>query len=217
MTDVPAFAPPSSADPTPAAAPAEPYSITELQLVLRRPGSAFDLVLARRDRLAATITTGSAVWWLALVLLACTALASLPYGFVRGTSAWWKVGVLFSGSVLLCYPALQVFGAYLGSRMQPAQNLALALVVSSVAALFTLGFFPIAWFLGQTMQAGDWIDANVASVVMLGAALLAGLLQLSRCLVRDASLRTNGLLLAAWQFLVVCVALRMARALDLLW
>lgn len=213
MTDTPALAP----TPVPIAVPAEPYSTAELRQLLRRPAAAFDLVLARRDRLAATITAGTAAWGLALLLLVCTALASLPYGLVRGADAWWRIGVLFSGAVLLCYPALQVFGAYLGSRMQPAQNLALALVVSSVAALFSLGFFPIVWFLGQTMQVGDWIDADTASVVMLAAALLAGLLQLSRCLVRDASLRANGLLLLVWQLLVVGVALRLARTLGLLW
>lgn len=116
---------------------------------------------------------------------------------------------------MLCYPALQVFGAYLGSRLRPSQNLALALVVSGVAALFTLGFAPIVWFLGQTMRAGDSIDTDTASTVMLGAALLAGLVQLSCCATHDRMLRRNGILLIAWQVLVICIALRMARSLNL--
>jgi hypothetical protein len=200
-----------------AAALAEPYSSGELRLLLQNPGRTFDVVLAGRERLAATIGAGRTPWLLVSVLLLCTTLASLPYGIVRGAECWWKIAALLGGSTLLCFPSLQVFGAYLGCRLRPIQNLALALVISSVAALFTLGFCPIVWFLGQTMAVGDWIDADVASLVMLAAALAAGLAQLTRCASTDPSLRANGSLplLAVWQLLVAFVALRMARALGL--
>lgn len=61
-----------------ALAAAEPYSLADLVNLLRRPGNAFEVVLARRDRLAATITHGEAVWGLAVALSACTALARCP-------------------------------------------------------------------------------------------------------------------------------------------
>ena len=217
---------PDPCDPAPAPAPppagpiaiAAPYTAAELRAVWRHPDHAFEFLLARRDRLAASIAGGDTLWQLVLVLVACTVLASIPYGFVRGSGSWWKIGVLFGGSVCLCFPSLQVFGAYLGSRLRPTQNVALALVISSVAALFTLGFFPILWFLGQTMMAGDWIDANVASIVMLGAALAAGLAQLLRLVRHDQALLPSRsvALLVAWQLLVLFVTLRMARALELL-
>lgn len=229
MTDPELPPPDPTPDPLPAprvrpaaaaALPApRPFDDGELAAVLRRPAQALAVVLAERQRLAASIGSGSAPWRLVLLLLACTALAALPYGLVLGLPAWWKIAALFGGSVLLCYPSLQVFGSYLGSRLQPLQNLALALVIAAVAALFTLGFCPIVWFLQATMRQGDWIDAAKVSVVLLAAALLAGLAQLTHCVALDRTLRpqpTSYGLLLAWQLLVLFVTLRMARALDLL-
>jgi hypothetical protein len=196
-----------------------PFAAAELRGVLRDPAQALEIVLAARPRLAASIAAVGRPWPLVAVLALCTTVASLPYGLVLGASAFWKVTVLFGGSVLLCFPSLQVFGAYLGSRLQPVQNLALSLVIASVAALFTLGFAPIAWFLTATMAQGDWIDAHDVSLVLLAAALVAGLGQLTRCVRLEAGLlpnRSSLAVLVAWQALVVFVTLRMARALGLL-
>ncbi|MEO6596158.1 MAG: hypothetical protein ABIP94_15530 [Planctomycetota bacterium] len=198
---------------------ATPFATAELRALVRSPSRALDIVLGERQRLAASIAEGSAPYALVAILAACTVLASLPYGLVRGWSFTFRIAAFYGGSVLLCWPSLQVFGAYLGSSLRPLQNLALALLIASVAALFTLGFAPIVWFLQATMADGDWIDADVAYVVLLALGLLAGLGQLGRCVASTKKLRplrSSWLLLGGWQMLVVFVAWRMARALDLL-
>ena len=196
---------------------AVPIRDDELRTMLRQPGMAFDLLLGSRERLAATIRDEHPPRTLCVALLVATVVASLPFGLVQGGAAAWKIAALFGGSVLLCWPSLQVFASYLGTPLRPAQSLALALTISAVAALFTLGFAPILWFLRVTMTAGDHIDATDAACGMLALALLAGLWQLARCSGADARLRNHrsfGLLIL-WQLLVVFVAVRMARALAL--
>ena len=209
--------PPNGASATAAVATHPAFTDSELRSALRRPAEVLDLVLSRRQRLAASIAEGNNPWLLAALLAVCSVIASVPFGIVRGVGAWWKVAALFGGTALLCFPSLHVFGAFLGGRLRPARNLAFALVIPGVAALFTLGFFPIAWFLAVTMQAGDVIDADKAATAMLAAALLAGLAHVSRCAAQHRSLLANGSwpLLFAWQCLVVFVAFRLARALAL--
>lgn len=221
MTDSTPLPPPAAPPATPPAASpaAPPFLAAELRALWITPGHACEVLLTDRERLAATVAAGPRPWPLVAVLLACTALATIPYGFARGGAAFWKVGALFGGATLLCFPSLQVFSAYLGSRLQPVQNLALSLLVAAVAALFTLGFSPIVWFLGLTMAKGDWIDAGGASVALLAAALFAGLAQLLRCARLHAGLlpcRGSFGLLLGWMVLLGFVALRLARELDLL-
>lgn len=121
--------------------------------------------------------------------------------------------------MLLCSPSLQVFGAWIGCRLRSGQTLALALVVAAVAALFSLGFAPILWFLDVTMRDGDWIDAADVARLLLGCSLLAGLVQLLQSvLARPQVLRSRGgaWLLLGWELLVLGVTWRMARVLGLL-
>ncbi|MGB3969866.1 MAG: hypothetical protein WBO45_24240 [Planctomycetota bacterium] len=214
MTDpLPAACPPSPTNAAPPA-PAAPWDEAELRAVLRAPGRTFDFVLAQPGRLVATIAGGAHLRLLVALLLGCTAFASIPYGVVQGGAAAWKVAVLFGGSVLLCWPSLQVFATFLGMRLHPTQSLALSLLISGVAALFTLGFAPILWFLGATMQDGDQLTAADASRAMLVLAMAAGLLQLVRCAARDTDSRARWLLLLPWLVLVVWVTRRMARVLG---
>jgi len=197
---------------------AEPFGFADLVGMARSPSRVLDMVLAERPRLAASIALSTAPWTLVAVLVLCTAVASLPYGVVDGWSNAWRVAALYGGSVLLCWPSLQVFGAYLGSSLRPLQNLALSLLIASVAALFSLGFAPIVWFLRATMVNGDWIDGNAVYVVLLAFGLFAGLGQFSRCVAGHRDLRPfgpAGILLLSWQVLVVFVTWRMARALGL--
>ncbi len=39
--------------------------------------------------------------------------------------------------MVICFPSLQVFSAYLGVKISITQNLALALIIPAAAALFT--------------------------------------------------------------------------------
>ena len=127
--------------------------------------------------------------------------------------------VLFLGSVLLCFPSLQVFGSYLGVRMHPAQNLAIALVIPSAAALFTFGFAPIYWFLDFTMPVDAGTQGGtVTRVVLLVFSLLLALSHLNRCLFADSNLkvlRENWALWVGWQVLLVFLTYRMAETLDM--
>ncbi len=198
---------------------AEPFAHADLDGLWRRPARSLDIVLADRARLAASIGAEPRPWRLVMLLAVSAVAATLPYGLVRGGDAWWRIAALYSGSVLLCYPSLQVFGAFLGNRLHPMQGLAMSLLIASVAAFFTLGFFPIVWFLGSTMRAGDWVTHDTASVVLLTVAFFAGAGRFLRCAVGAPALfakRCAWAMLLAWLCLVAFVTLRMARELELL-
>ncbi|MGC6486213.1 MAG: hypothetical protein ACON4Z_01080 [Planctomycetota bacterium] len=197
---------------------AVPFAPDELTATARRPHRLLDVVLGERRRLAATLRGGDALPALLLALLVCSLLAALPFAAVDGGDRVAHVAALFLGSVLLCYPSLQVFGAYLGVRLKPAQCLAIALVIPSAAALFTLGFAPIYWFLQVTMPAAD-ADLNVTRIVLLVLSLVLALSHVNRCLYGDvhlAPLRDSWALWAGWQLLVVFLTWRMAETLGML-
>ena len=221
MTDAPTADVPPPAPHGDATAPRRPpapapFSRDELRAALTRPGRALEVALGDGPRLRASIDDGAVPWRLVQLLAACATLAALPYGFVLGASAWWKIATLYAGSMLLCWPSLQVFGTYLGSRRQPMQTLALALTVASTAALFTFGFAPILWFLDVTMASGDRINARDAGTVLLALAFAGGLRHGSRCFsARDEGV-PRALSFAIWLLLVTFVTCRMARTLDLL-
>ena len=204
---------------TPAApVPVVPFDLAELRAMYRSPLRVFDAVLGDRPRLSANIAGATSLRDLIALLLGCSAVVALPYGLVLESGAAWKVVALYLGSVLICLPALRIFGGYLGWTWRSEQYVALALVVSAVAALFTFAFAPILWFLRATMEVGDWIDAHDLSVGMLGIALFAGLAQLCRTL-RDGRvlhpMRGSHPLVLAWQVLLIGITLRMARVLGL--
>lgn len=195
-----------------------PFGPGELAATATRPHRLLDVVLGERRRLAATLHGGDALPALLAALVACSLLGALPFAMVDGLDRAAHVAALFLGSVLLCYPSLQVFGAYLGVQLRPAQCLAIALVIPSAAALFTLGFAPIYWFLQWTMPAidGEW---NLTRIVLLVLSLLLALSHVNRCLYADARLsplRDSWALWAGWQLLVVFLTWRMAEALGML-
>jgi hypothetical protein len=193
------------------------FDAAELRAALYLPHRMIDLVLGQRERLSRTVADGRHLGALAAILLLATVTLSLPYGAVLGPGRVWRVAVLLLGSVLICFPSLHVFSSYLGCRMSVGQNLVLALVTSSVASMFLLGFAPIAWFIRVTTPAGSPTTAGVA-VGLLVAALLAGILRLSRSLASDDPLRPSESyrwLLLAWQGLFAYVAYRMGVYLGL--
>lgn len=197
---------------------ATPFAAGELAATARRPHRLLDVVLGERRRLAATLHGAEALPALLAALLVCSLLAALPFAVVDGLDRTAHVAALFLGSVLLCYPSLQVFSVYLGVRLQPLQCLAIALVIPSAAALFTLGFAPIYWFLQFTMPAAaaGW---NVTRIVLLVLSLVLALSHVNRCLYSDARLaplRDSWALWAGWQLLVVFLTWRMAETLGML-
>ena len=203
----------------PAAAPtAQAIAPDEWRAALQRPGSLLTLVLEQRGRLAATVSDGRGLGWALLALLLCSVVSALPYGFVLSPARAWRIAALFVGSLAICYPSLQMFSSYLGSRVPAGSNLLLALCVTAVAGLFTFGFFPIVWFLDATMRQGDLVTAADASVALLAVSLGAGLWQLLRCQQLAAVLTADRgcWLVRAWMALLVYVTWRMARALELL-
>jgi hypothetical protein len=143
----------------------------------------------------------------------------VPFAVVDGTSRAGHVAVLFLGSVLLCFPSLQVFGAYLGVKLSLAQHLSIALLIPAAAALFTFGFFPIHWFLGATMPPDSAWNGTRVRVVLLVCSLLLALSHCNRCLFVDPALkalRSNWPLWLGWQVLLVFITWRMAETLGLL-
>ena len=135
-------------------AKAEPFSERELMQALARPHRIIECVLGGKERLAANLTSGQALGWLVLLLLATSLLSTIPYGAFSPTRTFWKIAVLYTGSLLLCFPCLHTFAEFLGFRLGLGRTFALALVITSVAGLFTFGFFPIIWFIDFTTQAG---------------------------------------------------------------
>lgn len=197
-----------------------PYSITELWATLRRPGRLVSLLLVDRDRLGLTIAREHRLPALALLLIAGTALLALPLGAVFAPTRPFRVAVLLLGSLAICLPSLQIFSAYLGARLRPAQTLSLALTMTAVAALFTFAFAPIAWFLDLTMRGAPLVTSRAMTLVLLGASIIFGLRHLVRLLRTDGNLRALGLpaapVLLAWQALFAFICFRMAGLLQLL-
>lgn len=212
--------PPPLAPPTPAAAPApapDPFSRADLLACLTRPANLLDVVLAARGRMIANVNQKAHLPILLIVLALCSVLATLPFAVVDGGLHAARVALLFAGSALICFPSLHVFASYLGLRLSVEQNLALTLVIPAAAALFTLGFAPIHWFLAATMPADSAVSATTTRIVLLVAALLLSLSHLNRCLFGDVTLeqlRASWPLWIGWQILLLWITWRMAQTLG---
>lgn len=191
----------------------------ELARALRRPHHLIRLVLVQRERLFASIAREQHLWQLAGALLLGSLLYALPFGAVLGVARFWRVALLLLGSLAICVPSLHVVGAFIGSRLQLAQTLCLALVISAVASLFTFGFFPIMWFLGATMGEGSAVEGGLA-VGLLAVSLGAGVAQFVRSQRAVSLLRelkpTFTLLLVGWLGLLAFITFRLAESLELL-
>ena len=199
--------------------PDAPFTTAELRSCLVRPQRLLDVVLVERGRLVASVLQPANAIALAAALLVCAVAFAVPFGLVEGVRRGGHVAMLFLGSVLLCFPSLQVFGSYLGVRLSIAQNLAIALLIPSAAALFTFGFFPIHWFLLWTMSADASLTTSGVRIALLAVSLLLGLSHCNRCLFLDPNLkafRSSWPLWIAWQALLLFITWRMARALDML-
>ncbi|MDH5492205.1 MAG: hypothetical protein OEY14_09640 [Myxococcales bacterium] len=206
---MPAAGPPYrvGADPAPVA---EPFSRAELLEAMRRPARLIDLILAERARWMRTVSQGQNAALLAALMGLAGLLFALPYGLVLGLDRAWHIAALFLGSVAICWPSLHIFGSYLGLRVETGQSLALGLLVGAVASIFSLGFAPILWFLGATMDPRiSAMTLGTISALLLGVALLVGLAQLRRCLKLRRADPSLGWLMVIWQGLVLFITYRM--------
>lgn len=196
------------------------HSREELITALRRPDQLLQLVLVQRERLHVSIARDANLWWLVGVLMLGSMLYALPFGAVLGLERFWRVSALLVGSIAICVPSLHVVGAFIGSRLQLAQTLCLSLVISSVAALFSFGFFPIIWFFGATMEEGSLVGPGAMAVMLLCVSQLAGVAQFLRSQHAVSLLRefkaTFKVLLVGWLFLHSFITYRLAGALELL-
>ncbi len=202
----------------PTAEVVEPHGSNLLRSVFLRPMRMLEVVLSEQEKLARTIASGDNLVILVLGLLYATVLFSLPFGAVIGIERFWRVAVLLVGSLGICLPSLHVFGAYIGCRISIRQNLALGLVITCVAALFTFGFFPIVWFLDATIESESArVSVGHLGVVLLAFSVVAGIVHLIRCLRRFHGLvAAYPLVIIFWQALFIFITYRMARLLDLL-
>lgn len=199
----------------------EPFDEREITRAFVRPHRIIELILGGKDRLARNLTQAHALWALTLLLFLTSLLFTVPYGALSPARSVWKIAVLYTGSLLICFPCLHMFSQFLGIRFNLGQNLALSLVITSVAALFTFGFAPIIWFIDYSMRPEGHADISPAglSVFLLCLALVMGIIQMGRCLVQRGGMgRTAGafqLLIILWLPLLLFITYRMASLLEL--
>jgi hypothetical protein len=156
------------------------------------------------------------------MLLAGSLLASIPYGIVSPRGNWWKIAVLYCGSLTICFPSLHIFAQFFGVKLKPMRSLALSMIITATASIFTFGFFPIIWFLKISIIPGDYtvITPNRLSTFLLYVSLALGLVQVGKCL-SDPSFRraqrnpSLGFLFVLWAPLLIFITHRMACLLEL--
>ena len=220
-----------SVSPAPASRPAapglsrrqagEPLSPRELRRALTRPDLLTEHVLGSPGRLAGNLVRGESLWLVCALLLATSALSTVPYSALSPVRSAWKVAALYTGSLAICVPCLFVFLQFLGFRSSLPRVLALALVATATAALFTFGFFPVIWFVDATTRAahGAAVTPATLSGLLLTVSLALGLAQMGRCLFasRRASGESAAVLVpvAAWVGLLLFIVWRMALVLGI--
>jgi hypothetical protein len=200
---------------------AEPLSADELKRALVRPDLLAAHVLGSADRVAMNLAGGGGLALLTAVLAATSLAATAPFGAASPIANWWDVAALYTGSLLITFPCLHVFLRFLGVRIGFVTNLALCLVITATAAIFTLGFAPIVWFIDRTTTAGDGAPGTAGDMsrALLAVSLLMGVVQMGRCLASSACgaggrgpLRTS---IVVWVPLLVFITWRMAAVLGM--
>ncbi len=196
-----------------------PFEAQELRAAALRPDLMINLLLAQWPRLCSNIAQNRELGLLLSLLLGATILFSLPYAAVLGMQALGKIALLYLGSMLICFPSLHIFTSFLGQQSSLLQNLLQALLQTSTASLFTLGFAPVLWFLGLTMGKGSWDTFSLLSSLLLTASAFAGIIQFFRCLHSERSIikvDQNPVILVVWQVLLLFINFQMARLIGLI-
>ncbi len=183
-----------------------------------RPGRMINIILAERKRWASTIATQDHLGPLALLMFTASLVFAIPFGLVVEVSSFWRVPVAFLGSLLICFPSLQVFTAFIGFRVDVKQNLSLALLITSVTGIFTFGFAPILLFLSWTLSDKSQGTIEGLTILFLVVSLLSAIIHLSRVLFGDRRLAPGGAysaLFLLWQMLLIFITVRMCLFLKL--
>jgi len=206
----------------------EPFSDAEIRRAFLRPDLALEYALAGRERLTRNLAEGRGMWGLAALLMAISLLAAVPYGAVAPYGAlapqgrFWTITALYTGSLFICFPSLYVFSQFLGMPFRLAQIFVLSLLITSVAGLFTFGFFPIIWFIDATMDTtrGAFVTPADLSVALLVLSLAMGVVQMGQCLVAKNGMgrevKEFPALMAIWLVLFLFITQRMATVLAIL-
>jgi hypothetical protein len=201
----------------------DPFSLEEYAEVFKNPHRTIEYILGSSRRLARSVDSGKAPWRLAMMLLAVSLLAAIPYGVVAPRGNWWKIAALYCGSLAICFPSLHIFAQFFGVRLDLLRSLALSMVITATAAIFTFGFFPIIWFLKISIVANKYtfIGPGELSTFLLYVSLALGLMQIARCLISPGFRKAQqnpslGLLFVLWAPLLIFITHRMADLLELL-
>jgi len=201
--------------------PPVPFSEKELKWVVFRVQKIIDVVLAERRRLSRTVKDGRLLIELSLLFLMTGLLFAIPFGALSPASNSLDVTILFCGSVLLCYPSLHVFSRFLGFESGALQNLMAALTICASAAVISLGFAPIIWFIDYTGGGGEEaLEINTfISVLLLSVCFFLGVVHMARTFLwtRMGDFRAHlhqGFMLA-WMVLLGFITIRMAVFLEL--
>jgi hypothetical protein len=217
---------PHMSPPLPACSQAETaiaFSQEEYEGVLKRPQQAIEYILGSSSRLVRSVWEGEAPWRLAIMLLAASLLTSIPYGIVSPHGDWWKIAVLYCGSLAICFPSLHIFAQFFGVKLKLMRSLSLSMIITATAAIFTFGFSPIIWFLDKTIKPSEQtvIRPDQLSTFLLYVSLALGLVQVGRCLSDPGFRRAHrnlslGFLFILWAPLLIFITHRMACLLELL-
>ena len=192
----------------------ELFTLTDLVAACLKPHRLIELLLGDRARLAQTIVASPILPLLVAVLLVAGLLFAVPFGIAPPVSAFWKVSVLYTGALLICFPSFFVFGQYVGLKLTVLQSLAIGLLISTTAGILTFGFFPIIWFVHVTSGSTETVSRPLAAL-LLGASLVLGVLHMLGCVAYSRQLRGGDyLLVLAWAGLVAFITLRMANFLG---
>jgi len=196
-----------------------PYTLVEVKGATVRLYKAIELILAHPGRLAKNIYDKSQLGALLLLMCLTSLLFAVPYGLILDPQGFWRMLVLFLGSMLICFPSLHIFGDFLGFKIKLEQNLALGFIIASVAAIFSFGFFPIMGFLSLTMPGeASAKTLHILSVAFLITSLAAGIIHYIRIVRLLGSLPPPELfwpVVILWQGLLIFIVVRMGIFLEL--
>lgn len=199
---------------------AVPFSVSEIARGFLLPFLNIEYFLGSRDRLAKSVAQQKNLLLIALLLLFNSLLFAIPYGVIGPIGEFWKIGILFTGPLVICFPSLIVFSSYLGFRLNLPQSLVITLIISCTAAMFSFGFAPIIWFIDYTTTAQSNSPRQISFIFTLISVIL-GIVHSNRCFFRGKeSLRTSRFFKLLWWFwllLLVFIYYRMAGLLSLLW